>query len=154
MQDLAFGLFDWIDAAPGRSVGEVYEDRLRLLVEADRGEFAVYHLPEHPGAPLGLSPSPAVFLAAAARETTRIRLAPTTFIVPLYDPLRPVEEIGMLAQLTRGRVGVRGDGRARPAGGGPGGDRGRQGILAARGRDVRADAAADGGAVRGADAGD
>jgi alkanesulfonate monooxygenase SsuD/methylene tetrahydromethanopterin reductase-like flavin-dependent oxidoreductase (luciferase family) len=106
MQDLAFGLFDWIDEAPGRSVGEVYEDRLRLLAEADRGEFAVYHLAEHHGAPLGLSPSPAVFLAAAARETSRIRLAPTTFIVPLYDPLRLVEEIGMLDHLSGGRLDI------------------------------------------------
>src|SRR3954469_21924696 len=105
-QDLAFGLFDWIDAAPGRTAGEVYEDRLHLLREADRGGFTVYHLAEHHGTPLGLAPSPAVFLAAAARETTRIRLAPTTFIVPLYDPLRLVEEIGMLDQLSGGRLEI------------------------------------------------
>ena len=105
-QELEFGLFDWIDAAPGRAVGEVYEDRLRLLAEADRGGFAVYHLAEHHGTPLGLSPSPAVFLAAAARKTTRIRLAPTTFIVPLYDPLRLVEEIGMLDHLSGGRLDI------------------------------------------------
>jgi alkanesulfonate monooxygenase SsuD/methylene tetrahydromethanopterin reductase-like flavin-dependent oxidoreductase (luciferase family) len=106
MQDLAFGLFDWIDAAPGRTAGEVYEDRLRLLIEADLDGFATYHLAEHHGTPLGLSPSPAVFLAAAARETQRIRLAPTTFIVPLYDPLRLVEEIGMLDQLSGGRLEI------------------------------------------------
>ena len=105
-QDVAFGLFDWIDAAPGRTPGEVYEGRLRLLAEADRGGFAVYHLAEHHGTPLGLSPSPAVFLAAAARATERIRLAPTTFIVPLYDPLRLVEEIGMLDQLSAGRLEI------------------------------------------------
>src|SRR3954471_22535093 len=105
-QELAFGLFDWIDAAPGRTPGEVYEGRLRLLAEADRGEFAVYHLAEHHGTPLGLAPSPAVFLAAAARATERIRLAPTTFIVPLYDPLRLVQEIGMLAQLSGGRLEI------------------------------------------------
>src|SRR3954447_17231395 len=105
-QEVAFGLFDWIDAAPGRTAGEVYEDRLRLLREADRGGFTVYHLAEHHGTPLGLAPSPAVFLAAAARETTRIRLAPTTFIVPLYDPLRLVEEIGMLDQLSGGRLEI------------------------------------------------
>src|SRR3954451_25364555 len=105
-QELAFGLFDWIDAAPGRTPGEVYEDRLRLLAEADRGGFAVYHLAEHHGAPLGLAPSPAVFLAAAARVTERIRLAPTTFIVPLYDPLRLVQEIGMLDQLSGGGLEI------------------------------------------------
>src|SRR3954469_266247 len=106
MQDLAFGLFDWIDAAPGGPVGEVYEDRLRLQSEADRDEFAVYHLAEHHGAPLGLSPSPAVFLAAAARETTRIRLAPATVLVPLFPPLRLVEEIGMLDHLSGGRLEI------------------------------------------------
>src|SRR3954449_2119503 len=105
-QELAFGLFDWVDAAPGRTPGQVYEDRLRLLTEADRGGFAVYHLAEHHGAPLGLAPSPAVFLAAAARVTERIRLAPTTFIVPLYDPLRLVQEIGMLDQLSGGRLEI------------------------------------------------
>lgn len=105
-QDLEFGLFDWIDVAPGSTPGEVYEARLRLLAEADRGGFAVYHLAEHHGTPLGLAPSPALFLAAAARVTERIRLAPTTFIVPLYDPLRLVEEIGMLDQLSGGRLEI------------------------------------------------
>ncbi len=103
---LGFGIFDWIDAVPGASPGEVYEGRLRLLAEADQGEFAVYHLAEHHGTPLGLAPSPAVFVAAAARETRRIRLAPTTFIVPLYDPLRLVEEMGMLDQLSGGRLEI------------------------------------------------
>ena len=35
--DIAFGLFDWVDAAPGRTAGEVYEDRLRLLGEVEPG---------------------------------------------------------------------------------------------------------------------
>ena len=104
--DLEFGLFDWVDARPGRSVAEVYDDRLRVLAEADRGGFSTYHLAEHHGTPLGLSPSPAVFLAAVARVTERIRLAPTTFIVPLYDPLRLVQEICMLDQLSHGRLDV------------------------------------------------
>src|SRR3954454_13885131 len=106
LQDVTFGLFDWIDAAPGRTPGEVYESRLRLLTEADRGGFSVYHLAEHHGTPLGLAPSPALFLAAAAQATERIRLAPTTFIVPLYDPLRLVQEICMLDQLSGGRLEI------------------------------------------------
>ena len=105
-QDVTFGLFDWIDAAPGRTPGEVYQSRLRLLTEADRGGFSVYHLAEHHGTPLGLAPSPALFLAAAAQATERIRLAPTTFIVPLYDPLRLVQEICMLDQLSGGRLEI------------------------------------------------
>lgn len=105
-QDPEFGIFDWVDASPGSAAADVYEGRLRLLAEADRGGFAVYHLAEHHGTPLGLAPSPAVFLAAAARVTERIRLAPTTFVVPLYDPLRLTQEIAMLDQLSRGRLEI------------------------------------------------
>ncbi len=104
--DLEFGLFDWIDAQAGRTPAEVYDARLRVLVEADRGGFSTFHIAEHHGTPLGLAPSPAVFIAAAARVTERIRLAPTTFIVPLYDPLRLVQEICMLDQLSHGRLEV------------------------------------------------
>ena len=71
--ELEFGLFDWVDIAPGAAADELYDGRLRLLAEADRGGFAVYHLAEHHGTPLGMAPSPAVFVAAAARETARIR---------------------------------------------------------------------------------
>jgi alkanesulfonate monooxygenase SsuD/methylene tetrahydromethanopterin reductase-like flavin-dependent oxidoreductase (luciferase family) len=102
-----FGIFDWIDVAPGGDPAEVYDGRLALLAEADGSdEFAVYHLAEHHGTPLGLAPSPGLFLAAAARVTSRIRLAPTTFIVPLYDPLRLAQEIAMLDQLSHGRLEV------------------------------------------------
>src|SRR4051794_41973713 len=85
-QDVAFGLFDWIDAAPGRTAGEVYEDRLRLLREADRGGFTVYHLAGHHGTPLCLGPSPAGFLAAAGRGATRDRPGAASVFVPPYDP--------------------------------------------------------------------
>ena len=104
--DVEFGLFDWIDTSPGASPHEVYDGRLRLLAAADESEFATYHLAEHHGTPLGLAPSPGTFVAAAARETGRIRLAPTTFVVPLYDPLRLVQEIAMLDQLSHGRLDI------------------------------------------------
>ncbi|MBX6390505.1 MAG: LLM class flavin-dependent oxidoreductase, partial [Frankia sp.] len=106
-QRVEFGLFDWVDLAPGRAAGQTYDARLRLLAEADQGGgFAVYHLAEHHGTPLGLAPSPALLLAAAARVTSRIRLAPTTFVVPLYDPLRLTQEIAMLDQLCHGRLEI------------------------------------------------
>jgi alkanesulfonate monooxygenase SsuD/methylene tetrahydromethanopterin reductase-like flavin-dependent oxidoreductase (luciferase family) len=104
--DPEYGLFDWVDANPGGTVGAVYDGRLRLLVEADRCGFSRYHIAEHHGTLLGLAPSPAIFVGAAARLTQRIRLVPTTFVVPLYDPLRLAEEIGMLDQLTGGRLEI------------------------------------------------
>jgi alkanesulfonate monooxygenase SsuD/methylene tetrahydromethanopterin reductase-like flavin-dependent oxidoreductase (luciferase family) len=104
--DIDFGLFDWLDANPGRTASDVYDARLRILGEADQGAFSVYHLAEHHGTPLGLAPSPALLVAAAARVTERIRLAPTTFVLPLYDPMRLAQEIAMLDQLTHGRLDI------------------------------------------------
>ena len=68
---LEFGLFDWIEwdkSAPS----EIFENRLRMLEYADRSGFYSYHLAEHHITPLSVSPSPAVFLAAAAQRTSRI----------------------------------------------------------------------------------
>ena len=72
---LEFGLFDWIewDKSPA---SEIFENRLRMLEYADRSGFYSYHLAEHHITPLSVSPSPAVFLAAAAQRTTNLRLGP------------------------------------------------------------------------------
>jgi len=106
VSDLEYGVFDWLDVAADRDTAKLYDDRLALAQRADRGVFTRYHLAEHHGAPLGLASSPALFLAAVARVTERIRLVPTTFVVPLYDELRLIEEIGMLDQLSRGRLEI------------------------------------------------
>ena len=102
--DLEFGVFDWIDVHEGQSTAQTYDDRIALARRADAGDFTRYHVAEHHGAKLGLAASPAMLLAAIARETRRIKLVPMTLVVPLYDPLRLVQEIAMLDHLSRGRV--------------------------------------------------
>ncbi len=103
-QQVTFGLFDWIDADGVREPGQLYRERLDLLAEAEAQGFDIYHLAEHHGTPLGLAPSPNVFLAAAAARTTRIRLSALVYVLPLYDPARLAEEIAMLDQLSDGRL--------------------------------------------------
>lgn len=100
---LAFGIFDWIDR---RSVPlrQIYEERLQLLEAADEAGFFCYHLAEHHATPLGMAPSPGIFLAAAAQRTRRIRLGPLVFLLPLYSPLRLIEEVCMLDHLSGGRL--------------------------------------------------
>lgn len=99
-----FGVFDWVDVHRGRSIADVYDDRIAIARRADAGAFTRFHIAEHHGATLGLASSPGLFAAALARETQRLRLVPTTFIVPLYDPLRLVQEIAMIDQLSHGRL--------------------------------------------------
>lgn len=104
MVDLDFGVFDWLDVHRDRSIADTYDDRIAIARRADEGNFVRFHVAEHHGATLGLAASPGLFTAALARETQRLRLVPTTFIVPLYDPLRLVQEIAMIDQLSHGRL--------------------------------------------------
>jgi alkanesulfonate monooxygenase SsuD/methylene tetrahydromethanopterin reductase-like flavin-dependent oxidoreductase (luciferase family) len=54
--------------------------------------------------PLGYAPSPNVFLAAVAQRTQRLRFGPLVYLLPLYHPLRIIEEICMLDQMSGGRL--------------------------------------------------
>ena len=103
MTDVAFGVFDWIDRA-AEPLRQLYEERLQLLEVADSAGFFCYHLAEHHSTPLGMAPSPALFLSAAAQRTQSIRLGPLVYLLPLYNPLRLIEEVAMLDQLSGGRL--------------------------------------------------
>jgi alkanesulfonate monooxygenase SsuD/methylene tetrahydromethanopterin reductase-like flavin-dependent oxidoreductase (luciferase family) len=53
-----------------------------------------------------MAPVPGVYLGALARATRRMRLGPLVYLLPLYSPLRMVEEICMLDHLSHGRLEV------------------------------------------------
>lgn len=100
-----FGVIDHVDRQD-RPIHETYDSRLKLLQLCDKASFSTYHITEHHFTPLGLAPSPIVFLAAASRITERIRFAPLVLIATLYNPLRLAAEICMLDHLTHGRLEV------------------------------------------------
>jgi alkanesulfonate monooxygenase SsuD/methylene tetrahydromethanopterin reductase-like flavin-dependent oxidoreductase (luciferase family) len=52
------------------------------------------------------SPSPNLLIAAIARSTRRLRLGTMGMVLPLYQPWRVLEEIGMLDHLTGGRLEI------------------------------------------------
>ena len=62
-----FGIFDWIDRNQ-LQLPDLYEQRLQCLEYADEAGFYCYHLAEHQGTPLGMAPSPGVFLAAVIQR--------------------------------------------------------------------------------------
>ena len=107
---MQFGLFDHLDHKP-EAPARTLADRIAFIRAAEAGGFRSYHLAEHHGTPLGMASSPSVFLAAVAQATTRIRLGPLVYLLPLYDPLRLIGEICLLDQLSNGRLEV-GVGRA------------------------------------------
>jgi alkanesulfonate monooxygenase SsuD/methylene tetrahydromethanopterin reductase-like flavin-dependent oxidoreductase (luciferase family) len=101
---MRFGIFDWIDETRPLELSDIYEQRLKVMEIADAAGFWCYHVAEHHFTPLGMAPSPSLLLAAAAQRTHRMRLGPMVFCLPLYNPMRQIEEICMLDHLTGGRL--------------------------------------------------
>ena len=99
---MQFGVFDHMDRGQG-SLAELYESRLQLVEEYDRAGFYGYHVAEHHATPLGVAPSPSVFLSAVAQRTKKLRFGPLVYLLPMYHPVRLIDEICMLDQMSGGR---------------------------------------------------
>ena len=99
------GIFDHLDRS-GEPLRDFYEHRLQLCEQYDRAGFHCYHLAEHHATPIGLAPAPSVFLSAVAQRTQRLRFAPLVYLLPFYHPVRLIEEICMIDQLSGGRYEI------------------------------------------------
>ncbi|MBV9461821.1 MAG: LLM class flavin-dependent oxidoreductase [Bradyrhizobium sp.] len=55
---------------------------------------------------LSYSPSPNLLIATIAQSTSRLRLGTIGMVLPLYQPWRVLEEIGMLDHLSGGRLEI------------------------------------------------
>ena len=102
---IEFGIFDHLDMR-AEPLSKTYAERITFVQAAEAAGFRGYHLAEHHGTPLGAAPSPGIFLAALAQATSSIRIGPLVYLVPLYIPLRLIEEICMLDNLSKGRLEV------------------------------------------------
>jgi alkanesulfonate monooxygenase SsuD/methylene tetrahydromethanopterin reductase-like flavin-dependent oxidoreductase (luciferase family) len=98
-----FGIFDHLDR-DDQPLSDYFESRLKIVEAYDRAGFHCYHLAEHHATPLGMAPSPSVFLASVAQRTRRLRFGALVYALPLHHPLRLIEEICMLDHLSGGRV--------------------------------------------------
>ncbi|MDZ7670494.1 MAG: LLM class flavin-dependent oxidoreductase [Gammaproteobacteria bacterium] len=79
---------------------------LGLTAQAQRAEqlgYDAFWLPENHFNPDAI-PDPLMLLAAVAASTSRIRLATTSYLLPLRHPLQAAEQVAVLDQLSGGRV--------------------------------------------------
>src|SRR5947209_6054514 len=102
---LEFGVFDHLDRND-LPLREYYEQRLKVIEAFDRSGFYAYHVAEHHFTPLGMAPSPSVFLSAIAQRTRRLRMGTFVYALPAHHPLRVLEEICMLDHLSGGRLEI------------------------------------------------
>lgn len=103
---MRFGVLDHLDISGRQSLAEHYETRIQLVQLLDRSGFHAYHVTEHHGTPLGGSGSPSVLLSNLIPRTTKIRLGAMVYPLPVHHPLRLIEEICLLDQLSGGRMDI------------------------------------------------
>ena len=102
---MKIGLFDHVEDA-GRPLATMLDERLQFAAAADEAGIYCLQIAEHHATPLNMVPAPGVYLGALARATKRMRLGPLVYLLPLYSPLRMIEEICMLDHLSHGRLDV------------------------------------------------
>ena len=99
------GLFDHVEHGE-RPLAPLFDERLQFAAAADEAGIYCLHVAEHHATPLNMVPVPGVYLGALARATKRMRLGPLVYLLPLYSPLRLIEEICMLDHLSHGRLEI------------------------------------------------
>jgi len=102
---MRFGLFDHVDKND-RPLAKQFDERLQFVAAADEAGFYNYQVAEHHGTPLNMVPHPGVYLGAVARATKQIRIGALVYLLPLYTPLRLIEELSMLDHLSHGRLEI------------------------------------------------
>ena len=102
---MKFGLWDHVDIND-RPLAQLLGERIEFVQAGEKAGYYSYHVSEHHATPLNMVPVPGVYLGAVAQATLRIRLGPLGYLLPLYSPLRLIEEISILDHLSNGRLDV------------------------------------------------
>ena len=99
-----FGIFDHIEDIPGTTTPQLLRDRLDLVRMADQAGFTGFYLAEHHGTDLCMAPNQDMMIAAASQITTSIRMGPMVKLLPLHHPVRLIEDMCVVDNLTDGRL--------------------------------------------------
>lgn len=90
---------------PWRISGQVDAHALaRQAALSERWGYESFWLPESHFAGDGAIPDPLMLLAAVSASTRTIRLATTSYLLPLRHPLQAAEQVAVLDRLSGGRV--------------------------------------------------
>ena len=102
---MKFAHFSHIWAKPGMTPHQRYEELWRELELCDALDFDYGFCVEHHFRPdESWISSPSLYAVGAGARTRRLRIGPMGYIVPLYHPLRLVEEIAIVDQMLGGRM--------------------------------------------------
>src|SRR3954449_7807478 len=102
---MRFAHFTHVWNKPNMTPAERYDQLWRELEVCDDLGFDYgFSVEHHFCAHESWMPSPTIYCAGAAARTRRMRIGPMGYIVPLYNPLRLVEDAAVLDQVLHGRL--------------------------------------------------
>lgn len=99
-----FGIFLLSNLPPWKTENEVVQGALEQARLADELGFDAIWVGEHNARVYGIVASCQVLLAAAAAQTTRIKLGAAVTRLPLIHPMRAAEEFALVDQISNGRL--------------------------------------------------
>lgn len=103
---MKFGLMYSFIVPPGSGMThlDTFKEMDELVPYAEALGFDSFQTTEHHFQNNGWAPSPLIVLAKAAGLSRRMRLVTNILVLPLYDPLRLVEDVATLDNLCEGRL--------------------------------------------------
>ncbi|HEY4372974.1 MAG TPA: LLM class flavin-dependent oxidoreductase [Burkholderiales bacterium] len=102
MQIGLFHLFPRRD--PAKPVAQVFDEARDQVMLADRLGFDFAWFAEHHFSNFSLCPSPLMMVAWCAGQTQRIRLGAGVAVLPLYNPMRLLDEVTWAQTVSKGRM--------------------------------------------------
>ena len=102
---IEFSLFNLMGfRTRGAPVRDILADTVALVQHAEDRGFDAAWFAEHHFSNYCICPSPLLMVSHCAGLTSRIHLGPAVIVVPLYQPVRLLEDIGMVAGLCGDRL--------------------------------------------------
>lgn len=102
MEFSLFNLASHVDS--NLSQADVLRQMKAMVTIADDGDFDIAWFAEHHFSSYCVMPSPLTTVAHMAGLTRNLRLGPAVVVMPFYEPVRLIEDIFYVDQLTEGRL--------------------------------------------------
>ena len=99
------GLFDHVEHGE-RPLAQLFDERLKFIQAADEAGIYCLHIAEHTRRRSTWCRCRASISARWRARPSACRLGPLVYLLPLYSPLRMIEEICMLDHLSHGRLEI------------------------------------------------
>jgi alkanesulfonate monooxygenase SsuD/methylene tetrahydromethanopterin reductase-like flavin-dependent oxidoreductase (luciferase family) len=104
---MEFALFSTVSQRDDtRSQHQIFSDACDQVGLAEQIGFGTAWFPEHHFTNYSICPNPTMLAAYVAAKTSRIKVGPAVVVVPLHHPIRVIEELALLDQLSDGRLAV------------------------------------------------